>query len=195
MEIYTTPREVKQFHGRSFILEESLQADVALIKAHIGDTKGNLVFNKSAQNFNPDMAGAAKIVVAEVDKVVEVGQIDPNLVQLSGVFVNYVLEADPKSRYSTKKIEKLMYHREDNVVDTSPAAQARIKIAKRAAKEVRNGMSINLGIGMPTLMPAYLPADIDINLQSEDGILGVGDYPLPGEEDPDLVNAGKVNRI
>ena len=46
---------------------------------------------------------------------------------------------------------------------------------------MKNGMSINLGIGMPTLVPAYLPADCDIDLQSEDGILGVGDYPLPGQ--------------
>lgn len=170
-------------------------ADVALIKARYGDAKGNLVFNKSAQNFNPDMAGAAKIVIAEVDKLVEVGQIDPNAVQLPGVFVDFVMELDSKSVYSDKRIEKLMYHRDEGIVDTSPGAQARIKIAKRAAKEVKNGMSINLGIGMPTLMPAYLPADIDIDLQSEDGILGVGDYPLPGQEDPDLVNAGKVLSI
>ena len=73
-----------------------------------------------------------------------------------------------------------MYFRDEGIIDTSHGAVIRIKIAKRAAKEVKNGMYINLGIGMPTLVPTYLPVDCDINLQSEDGILGVGDYPLPG---------------
>lgn len=100
VEIYSKPREKRQFGGRNFIMEESLSADVALIKAHIGDSQGNLVFNKSAQNFNPDMAGAAKLVIAEVDKVVEAGQIDPNHVQLPGVFVDRVVMSDPKSPYS-----------------------------------------------------------------------------------------------
>ena len=68
-------------------------------------------------------------------------------------------------------------------------------IAKRLAKEVKNGMYVNLGIGIPTLMPHYLDPKIKIELHSENGILGVGDYPEPGQEDPDLINAGKVAQI
>ena len=72
----------------------------------------------------------------------------------------------------------------------------REKIARRAAQEVRNGMYVNLGIGIPTLLPAFLPPNITIELQSENGILGIGNYPRPWQLNADLINAGKVkNKI
>ena len=67
----------------------------------------------------------------------------------------------------------------------------RERIIKRAAKEFRDGMYVNLGIGMPLAAPAFLPEGIEVILQSENGILGMGRYPRPGEEDPDLINPGK----
>jgi 3-oxoacid CoA-transferase B subunit len=63
---------------------------------------------------------------------------------------------------------------------------------RRAAKEIKNGMNINLGIGIPTLLPGVLPKDIQISLQSENGIFGVGPYPTASNIDADLINAGKV---
>ena len=67
----------------------------------------------------------------------------------------------------------------------------RPKIVRRAVKEIRDGMNVNLGIGMPTLIANEIPPEYLVMLQSENGLLGIGPYPLAGQEDPDLINAGK----
>ena len=67
----------------------------------------------------------------------------------------------------------------------------RLKIVKRAVQEIKEGMNVNLGIGMPTLIANEIPDDLQVLLQSENGLLGIGPYPEPGKEDPDLINAGK----
>src|SRR5689334_11246106 len=70
-------------------------------------------------------------------------------------------------------------------------ALSREDLARRAAKELHDGATVNLGIGIPTLVANYIPAGMEVILQSENGLLGIGPFPLEGEEDPDLINAGK----
>lgn len=96
-------KETRDFDGRTYLLERSLRADVALVKAQKADKAGNLIFNKTARNFNPDCAMAGKITIAEVEEIVEIGEIDPDDVHLSGIFVQrVVLNASPE-----KRIEKV----------------------------------------------------------------------------------------
>lgn len=92
-------KEVREFNGKDYILEESLTADVALVKAYKADKAGNLVFRKTAQNFNPVCAMAGKITIAEVEQIVEVGDLDPDEIHLPGIYVNrIVLNANPEKR-------------------------------------------------------------------------------------------------
>lgn len=84
-------KETREFEGRTYILEHSLTADVALVKAQKADKAGNLIFNKTARNFNPDCAMAGKITVAEVEEVVEIGELDADDIHLPGIFVQRLI--------------------------------------------------------------------------------------------------------
>ncbi|NHC02637.1 CoA transferase subunit A [Acinetobacter sp. 187] len=92
-------KEVREFKGKEYILEESLTADLALVKAYKADKAGNLIFRKTAQNFNPVCAMAGKISIAEVEEIVEIGELDPDDIHLPGIYINrIVLNAHPAKR-------------------------------------------------------------------------------------------------
>lgn len=83
-------KEVKSFNGQDYIMEKSLFADLAIVKAQKADKSGNLIYNKTARNFNPVMATAAKITIAEVEEIVQVGEIDPDCVHTPSIYVDRV---------------------------------------------------------------------------------------------------------
>lgn len=92
-------KEIRKFDGQDFILEKSLTADIALVKAYKADKAGNLIFRKTAQNFNPVCAMAGKISIAEVEEIVEIGDLDPDEIHLPGIYINrIVLNAHPEKR-------------------------------------------------------------------------------------------------
>jgi len=86
-------KDHREFNGQTYILETGLVADLALVHAWKGDKEGNLVYRKTARNFNPMMATAAKITVAEVEELVEVGTLDPDQIHTPGIFVNHIFQA------------------------------------------------------------------------------------------------------
>ena len=85
-------KQIITVKGKKYLLEEPLRADVAIIKGAVADKFGNLIFNYAARNYNPYMAMAADLVIAEVDKVVEIGELEQNAIMLSGIFVDYIVD-------------------------------------------------------------------------------------------------------
>ncbi|KAG5895516.1 hypothetical protein JTB14_009226 [Gonioctena quinquepunctata] len=191
VEISSNKRESQLFDGKPYIMEEAITGDFALIKAWKADPVGNLIFRKSARNFNPTMAKAAKITIVEVEEIVKLGDICPDDVHVPGIFVDRII----KGENYEKRIEKITVQKlsdsKDSIIKKNPAAERRERIIRRAALEFKDGMYANLGIGMPMLASNYISENMEVFLQSENGILGLGPFPHPDCVDPDLINAGK----
>jgi 3-oxoacid CoA-transferase subunit A len=98
-------KEIREFDGEKYVMERALVPDVSLVKAHIADKSGNLIFRKTARNFNPNVAQAGKITIVEVEKIVETGALDPDQIHLPGIFVHrIVLNATPEKRIEQRTV-------------------------------------------------------------------------------------------
>jgi 3-oxoacid CoA-transferase subunit A len=98
-------KELREFDGETYVMERSLVPDVALVKAHVADKSGNLRFNLTARNFNPAAAMAGKICIVEVEKIVEVGELEPDDIHLPGIYVHrIVLNASPEKRIEKRTV-------------------------------------------------------------------------------------------
>lgn len=188
--LYSKARDVKVFDNKSYVMEESIKGDYAFVKAWKADKLGNCQFRYAAANFNGAMGRNAKMTIVEAENIVEVGEIEPAAVHLPGIYVKRVIQST-----TDKQIEKYTFAKEEGEADTAlgkgDTANKRERIVRRAAKEFKDGMYANLGIGMPMLAPNFVDPSVEVTLQSENGILGLGPYPKKGQEDPDLINAGK----
>ena len=99
-------KEHREFNGQTYILETALNSDVSIVKAWKADAQGNLVFRKTARNFNPDMATAGKFCVVEVEEIVPVGSLNPDQIHLPGIFVNRIIQGKFEKRIEQRTVRK-----------------------------------------------------------------------------------------
>ena len=179
-------KEIREFHGKPHVLEHAIRVDFAFLRGYRADRLGNVQFRGGSQNFNPSFAKAARVAIVEVDEIVEPGAIPPELVNLPGIFSSRVVK-------TTQKFD--LWRRPER----RPADQPRLYngkpgltragIAKNAARLVRDGSYVNLGVGIPTMVSNYL-VDRDVILHAENGVLGYGHMLTEEQEvDPDIYNA------
>ena len=167
-------KETRRIEGRDYVLEYPIHADVALMKAYKGDRWGNLVYRKTARNFGPIMATAAKTTIAQVEKFVELGALDPGGHRDARHFTS-----TGSSRSAATREPR---HEEDSTATPSAAASretyptAPMSISASACRR---------------WVAIILPADREIVLHTENGLLGMGPAPADDEIDTDLINAGK----
>ncbi len=176
--------ETRELDGKEMVFIPAIKGDVSLIRAWRADTAGNLQYRMTESNFNPAAAMASKLVIAEVEEIVEVGELDPNTIHTPGCFVDFLVEA---------KISEADLGSSASVSSSNKKVDgSRMTMARAALAELRRGDLVNLGIGIPTLVADLIGDEDGIVMHTENGMLGVGPEPLNGGAMDYPVNAGKI---
>ena len=177
-------RDTRIIGGKEHVFQPALTADVALIRAWQADTSGNLVYRRTENNFNQAAATAGKLVIAEAETVVPVGELDPDHIHTPGCFVDYLVEAHTtlEELGSSASVSGSL----------KKVSAPRMAMARAALEELSPGDVVNLGIGIPTLVADLITPGHGIIMHTENGMLGVGPEPESGGAMDYPVNAGKI---
>jgi 3-oxoacid CoA-transferase len=185
--LLTEGKEIREFDGKTYVLERGIQVDFALLRGYRADRAGNVQFRGGSQNFNPSFAKAARVAIVEVDEIVEVGGIAPELISLPGIFVARVVKTTQPM--DTEALRRTPRRAPDTAkLYNGKPALTRAGIGKRAAGLVKEGSYVNLGTGIPTQVSNFLE-DRDVTLHAENGVLGYGKMVTGDAVDLDIYNA------
>ncbi|HVT68774.1 MAG TPA: CoA-transferase [Trebonia sp.] len=177
-------KERREYGGRRYVLEEPIRLDYALIYAHTADRAGNLAFRGANRNVAPSFAKAARVVIAEVDEIVETGDLAPDDVDLPGIFVDRVVRS-PVTRKPQWPVPRPDEERRRYLGRPGLAPR---DIGARIAALLPDGSYVNLGVGLPTFACDHVRGR-DIVLHAENGLLGYGERLSPEDADDDIYNA------
>jgi 3-oxoacid CoA-transferase len=180
-------KEIREFDGVPHVLETALHADFALIRAWRADHLGNLQFRGVGRNFNPSFAKGSRVVIAEVDEIIE-GEMDPEVVGLPGIFVQRVVLRTEFPEVPVPRSSADAAAETPRLYNDKPA-WTRSQVAETAASLLPEPAFVNLGLGMPTLISDYI-AGRDITLHAENGVLGYGALATAENFDEQHYNAG-----
>lgn len=141
---YGQPRETRIFGGKPFLMETALHGDVAILRAHKVDKAGNCMFRYTTRSFGPLMAKAARVSIVEAEEIVEVGEIDPGEVDLPGIYIDRIVPATDGALVEILKTRSVGGGKGG---PRGEAQERRDRIARRAARELKHGFYVNLGVG------------------------------------------------
>ncbi len=183
-------KEHREFDGETYVLEEAIFADYALIRAWKADTAGNLVFRHAGRNYNPIAAMAAQHVIVEVEEpILEAGELDPDEIHCPGIYVERLVSILPHGVVRVQRAEAPPAPPHESPGE-GKRRLTRQEMAAVIGQRIQPGWIANLGIGIPTFASNYVdPAD-HVTFTSENGVIGYSRLAGPGEGDPDIVNAG-----
>jgi len=180
-------KDVRYFDGQPYVLERAITTDFALIRAHRADPMGNLQFRGGSRNFNVSFAKAARVAIAEVDEIVDVGDLGPQEIDLPGVFVGRVVRS--VVQMDVKNLPMRPSRPADGAREyLGRPALTRGEIARRTARLLPDGAVVNLGAGLPNLVSTYI-GERPVVLHSENGILNYGAIVSGPDFDPDVHDA------